>query len=220
MARARRLWVPLDVNFFEDPKVLRVLEHEHGNAAVLLFVHMLTLSRRLDSGGVLTWPQLDLFPTVESVPELVDVLVEHKLVKVVGRSPDPRKRHVTVTGWSKWNEVDDALASRQRHDRIRQQRRRDRQKGQQTQGSASRDVTQESREEKSNNASRDNGSGGLSDAARAEWERDRSDPETRARVDSVLHDLKANLTGDADTGGTSSTAPVADEGSVDDGGVS
>src|SRR5262245_22851486 len=53
-----RQWIRLDVNFWEDDKIIAV-----GPAAAVLYLQALTLAKRVDSrDGVLSWAQLEALP--------------------------------------------------------------------------------------------------------------------------------------------------------------
>lgn len=108
MARAvTRIYVPLDVNFFDDDKVI-----EAGEAAAWLFLNMMSRAKQLDSDGLLTGLQMERLHVRnwrKRIPKLLAVgLIEETL-------PDT----YVITGWLNWNESKAERQARLKADRDR-----------------------------------------------------------------------------------------------------
>lgn len=108
MARtAARIYVPLDVTFFDDEKVLAA-----GEAAAWLYLAMCAKAKALDSDGVLTELQVARLG-ITGWRKRLDRLID------VGLVEDAMGTHYGITGWLKWNESAQARAERRAKDRDR-----------------------------------------------------------------------------------------------------
>jgi hypothetical protein len=107
MARTvSRFHVPLDVNFFDDGKVV-----DAGEAAGWLYLAMMTKAKTLDTDGVLSRAQIDRLG-VKGWPKRLARLVEVGLV-------DQAQDHYGLVGWLNWNESAAAREARREADRKR-----------------------------------------------------------------------------------------------------
>lgn len=105
MARAAtKIYVPLDVMFFDDDKVEKA-----GEAATYLYLNMLTKAKAIDRDGVLTEQQIAKL-AISNWRKRLETLVALGLVEFVG--DDYR-----IAGWLKWNESVDDRAERLKKDR-------------------------------------------------------------------------------------------------------
>ena len=112
MARtASRFHVPLDVNFFDDAKVL-----EAGEAAAYLYLAMMTKAKTLDTDGVLSRAQVERLG-VKGWQKRLARLVEVGLV-------DQALDCYGIASWLNWNE-----SSADRHARLESERKRKAKKG-------------------------------------------------------------------------------------------
>lgn len=109
MPRPGRLFVPLDVNFLDDEKVL-----EAGERAAWLYIAMLCRCKQLGTDGYLTERQISRLHVDQWRPRLAR-LVEVHLVWLV---EDGR---YWITGWLKNNEQAAKIEERRRKDRERKQ---------------------------------------------------------------------------------------------------
>ena len=108
MARAAtRIYVPLDVNFFDDDKVI-----EAGEAAAWLFLNMMGKAKQLDSDGLLTRPQMERLG-VKGWQRRATRLTE------VGLIEETIPGTYVITGWLNWNESKAQRAARLKADRDR-----------------------------------------------------------------------------------------------------
>lgn len=118
MAKPGRLYVQVDVNFWEDDKVLRA-----GERAAAFYVRCLCMCKRVQSDGWLSDAQLSMLG-VRDWRAQVAQLVKVGLLKREGNST------VHVVGWLDWNES--VGSARQRaeanRERARDWRRRQRQR--------------------------------------------------------------------------------------------
>ena len=107
MARtATRLYVPLDVGFFDDARVV-----DAGEKAAWLYLNMLSKAKGLDSDGVLTRQQIGRLG-VSGWQARLRTLVA---VGLVVERPDG----YSIGSWLKWNESAQARADRLADDRRR-----------------------------------------------------------------------------------------------------
>lgn len=113
MARtATRLYVPLDVSFFDDEKVIQA-----GEKATYLYLAMLTKAKQLDTDGVLTAGQIAKL-SIDSPRGTAARLKSLLEVEMVVEVPMARDTYAIVA-WHKWNESRDDRASRLEADRRR-----------------------------------------------------------------------------------------------------
>lgn len=97
MNKARTAYVPLSVNFFEDEKVLEVMERQP--LAVVLFFAALTVCKRNLSDGRVRLSQLRReCAGIKRLPQLATTLVE------VGLFSQVDDQTYTVTSYLNWNE--------------------------------------------------------------------------------------------------------------------
>lgn len=107
MARTvSRFHVPLDVNFFDDDKVV-----EAGEAPAFLYLAMMAKAKTLDTDGVLTRAQIERLG-VKAWPKRLARLIEVGLVDEAGNC-------YGLVGWLKWNESVAAREARRAADRKR-----------------------------------------------------------------------------------------------------
>lgn len=107
MARSRRLYVPLDVGFFEDVRIIRA-----GERAGWLYLNMLTLIKTREADGAISPEQIARLNIKDWRKRLVS-LCEHGLVM------EMEDGDYLVPAWSKWNELAHERADRLRRDRER-----------------------------------------------------------------------------------------------------
>ena len=108
MARkATRIYVPLDVNFFDDDKVL-----DAGEAAGWLFLNMIAKAKVVDKDGQLTSEQIKRIGVTRWQSRL-ESLVAQGLV-----TPTLPGTYV-ISNWLKWNESRSDREERLRKDRER-----------------------------------------------------------------------------------------------------
>ena len=93
MARAPRLYVPLDLGFFDDVRIMRA-----GEKAAWLYLNMLTQTRSVDSDGVLFAEQIAKL-AVPQWKQRLAVLVSEGLVEEMTAGV------YAITSWSKWNQT-------------------------------------------------------------------------------------------------------------------
>jgi hypothetical protein len=111
MARvASRIYVPLDVNFFDDDKVLAA-----GEAAAWLYLNMCARAKLVDNDGVLTRQQIERLG-VRGFPKRLAALVANGLVT------ETITDLYFIEGWLNWNE-----SKAKRQERLKAER--DRKKG-------------------------------------------------------------------------------------------
>ena len=110
MARAAaRLYVPLDVGFFDDEKIVAA-----GEKAGWLYLTMLTKAKLLDTDGVLTKGQIAKLGITNWLPRLKALLETGAVVEL----PMARDTYA-IAAWYRWNESKDARAQRLADDRDR-----------------------------------------------------------------------------------------------------
>lgn len=108
MARtAARIYVPLDVSFFDDDKVI-----EAGEAAGWLFLNMMTKAKAVDEDGSLSTAQMQRLG-VKSWERRAARLV------AVGLVEEPEPGTFYIANWLKWNESKKARADKREADRLR-----------------------------------------------------------------------------------------------------
>ncbi len=93
MARAPRLYVPLDVGFFDDVRIMRA-----GEKAGWLYLNMLTQTRSSDTDGVLFAEQVAKL-AVPGWKQRMAALIREGLVE------DRGEHGYAVANWSKWNQT-------------------------------------------------------------------------------------------------------------------
>lgn len=112
MARAAtKIYVPLDVMFFDDDKVLRA-----GERAAWLYLAILAKVKALDTGGTITREQvgrLGIPGWQARLKTLVDVGLVILALEVY-----------VVPSWERWNESPEQRAERLRKDRERKANRK------------------------------------------------------------------------------------------------
>lgn len=107
MARtASRIYVPLDVMFFDDDKVLKA-----GEKASWLYLAILAKAKALDTGGVLSREQIGRLG-IPGWQNRLATLVKVDLVKDCAGM-------FAVPSWDQWNEAPAERAERLRRDRER-----------------------------------------------------------------------------------------------------
>lgn len=112
MARAAtKLYVPLDVNFFDDAKVLAA-----GEAAAYLYLTMCARAKLADSDGLLTREQVKRLSVVGWTKRLAR-LVECGLVE------ETLPGTYVIAGWLNWNESKADRDARLARDRERKKGR-------------------------------------------------------------------------------------------------
>lgn len=108
MARtATRFYVPLDVNFFDDDKIV-----EAGEAAGWLYLNIMTKAKQLDSDGLLTRAQIERLG-VRGWQRRLARLLEVDAIE------ETTPGVYVIPGWLTWNESKAARADRLRADRER-----------------------------------------------------------------------------------------------------
>ncbi len=106
MARtAARLYVPLDVSFLDDQKVISA-----GEQAGWLYIAMLLKAKQVDNDGILTRTQIERL-AIRGWQKRLAALVDQGLV--VETIAD----HYAIAGWLNWNESKDSRASRLKAER-------------------------------------------------------------------------------------------------------
>lgn len=101
---ASKIYVPLDVAFFDDARIVAA-----GEKAAWLYLNMLTKAKALDCDGILTRQQIARL----AVPGWQARLRALEAAGAVQLDQD----EVTITGWLKWNEP-----ASSRRERLEQQR--------------------------------------------------------------------------------------------------
>jgi hypothetical protein len=113
MARtATRIYVPLDVNFFDDGKIIAA-----GEPAGWLYLNMCAKAKQLDSNGVLERGHLERLG-VKNWPRRLTRLIE------VGAVEEGPPGIYGITGWLNWNESREARQARLKDERARKARMR------------------------------------------------------------------------------------------------
>lgn len=103
---ASKIYVPLDVAFFDDARMV-----EAGEKAQYLYLNMLTKAKGVDSDGVLTRAQVARL-AVPGWQARLKALESVGAVTLVGDQ-------VVITGWLKWNESAETRRQRLEEDRRR-----------------------------------------------------------------------------------------------------
>ena len=104
MPRPDRLWIPVDLNYWDHPQVV-----EAGELAAVMYLRIIAYARRHDLDG---WvPRKILAQWCRDHQERLGALVDVGLVTVGDRS-------VAVTDWDKWHET--THARREREERRRE----------------------------------------------------------------------------------------------------
>lgn len=93
MARAPRLYVPLDLGFFDDVRVMRA-----GEKAGWLYLNMLTKTRSSDTDGVLFAEQLAKLGVPQWKQRLAALIREGLVTETVADC-------YVITNWTKWNQT-------------------------------------------------------------------------------------------------------------------
>jgi hypothetical protein len=107
MARARRLYVPLDVGFFDDARIIRA-----GERAAVMYLKMLVLVKTREADGILESEHLARLHLADWRKRLVRLLDEGLVLEM----EDGR---YLIPSWSKWNELSHQRAERLARDRDR-----------------------------------------------------------------------------------------------------
>lgn len=108
MARtATRIYVPLDVTFFDDGKVVAA-----GEGAAWLYLNMMGKAKQLDSDGLMTEAQIERL-RIRGWRRRLDALV------AVGLVEQTLPGTYVIAGWLNWNESKAARAARLKADRDR-----------------------------------------------------------------------------------------------------
>ena len=100
MAKPGRLFVPLDVNFFDDPRVVGLPIEARD-----LFLQILCLSKRTMSDGMVTIEQSRRLSTN------ADALLPH-LTDVVLLEANHEAKTYQVVAWGQWNEEANSISER------------------------------------------------------------------------------------------------------------
>ena len=115
MARQpKRLYVPLDVAFFDDEKIIHA-----GEKAAWLYLALLAKAKQLDTDGVLTKGQITRLG-IPGTPARLKALLEAELIFELPLQRDT----YAIGGWHKWNESKDDRATRLANDRKRKEEER------------------------------------------------------------------------------------------------
>lgn len=104
--RRGSLWLPLDVNFFEDDRIM-----EAGEKATYLYLAMCLASKRLGTDGLLTPRQiakLAIPGTRTRLQKLISLELVHNFDRLYG-----------VAGWGKHNDPMVLVAERRERDNLR-----------------------------------------------------------------------------------------------------
>jgi hypothetical protein len=108
----KRLYVPLDVAFFDDDKI-----EQAGEKAAYLYLAMLAKAKTIDRDGVLTKGQITRLG-IPGTPARLKALLDAELVFEL-----PMQRDVYAIGaWHRWNESAEDRARRLKEDRERKAR--------------------------------------------------------------------------------------------------
>lgn len=108
MARtATRIYVPLDVTFFDDGKVVAA-----GEGAAWLYLNMMGKAKQLDSDGLMTAAQIERL-RVRGWRKRLDALI------AVGLVAETIPGTYVIAGWLNWNESKAQRAARLKADRDR-----------------------------------------------------------------------------------------------------
>lgn len=105
---AKRPFLPLDVSFMDDDKIVQV-----GVSGGWLFIAMLLACKRYGTDGTLTRPQMTRLG-VDKWARTVESLIEVGLVMDISEDPNSRKTF-WLPSWSHWN-----LLAHEREERRRQ----------------------------------------------------------------------------------------------------
>lgn len=103
---ASKVYVPLDVAFFDDARIVAA-----GERAAWLYLNMLCKAKGLDSDGVLTRQQVARL-SVPGWSNRLTALAEAGAIAIDGES-------VSIVGWLNWNESSGERRSRHEEDRKR-----------------------------------------------------------------------------------------------------
>lgn len=111
----KRLYVPLDVAFFDDEKILRA-----GEKAAYLYLAMITKAKQLDTDGVLTKGQIAKIgiDTPRGTDTRLKALIAAELVIELPMQRDT----YAIAAWDRWNETAEDRARRLKEDRERKAR--------------------------------------------------------------------------------------------------
>lgn len=107
MPRSRRLYVPLDVGFFDDGRIVRA-----GERAAFMYLKILALVKMREADGIVEAEQLARLHISDWRKRLVRLLDEGLLLEMEDGT-------YLVPSWSKWNELSHERADRLRRDRER-----------------------------------------------------------------------------------------------------
>lgn len=107
MARSRRLYVPLDVGFFDDGRIVRA-----GEKAAFLYLKILALVKMREADGIVEPEQLARLHIRDWKKRLVSLCDEGLIVEM-------EDGNYLVPSWSKWNELSHQRAERLARDRDR-----------------------------------------------------------------------------------------------------
>ena len=110
MARTRRLYVPLDVGFFDDGRIVRA-----GERAAFMYLKLLALVKMREADGIIEPEQLARLHIADWRKRLVRLLEEGLLVEM-------EDGNYLLPSWSKWNELSHERALRLANDRDRKRR--------------------------------------------------------------------------------------------------
>lgn len=109
MGRTARLYLPLDVSFFDDDKVL-----EAGERAGWLYLAFACKAKATDSDGVLTKPQIAKLGVPGWQGRLADLLRTGLVVE----HPETPGSYV-VAAWLNWNDSREVREAKRAEDRRR-----------------------------------------------------------------------------------------------------
>lgn len=106
MARiASKIYVPLDVSFFDDDKIIDV-----GEKSGWLFLNMMTRAKALDSDGELSIGQMSRLG-ISDWKKRITALIDAELIEL-------RDDVYCITSWLQWNE-----SSQKRRERLEKDRK-------------------------------------------------------------------------------------------------
>jgi hypothetical protein len=106
---AARLYVPLDVGFFDDEKVVAA-----GEKAAFLYLAMCAKAKLLDTDGILTRGQIAKTALPGWQARLKALLEQQAVIEV----PMQRDAYL-IAAWHKWNESKETRGDRLAEDRAR-----------------------------------------------------------------------------------------------------
>jgi hypothetical protein len=110
VARKGSLWLPLDVNFMDDPKVIRA-----GEQAGWLYVAMSLFCKRVGTDGLMMPEQVERLG-VNNWRKRLDALLREELVVLLDDG------QLAIAAWLLHNDSADEVAEKRRRDADRKRR--------------------------------------------------------------------------------------------------